>query len=186
MARKRSDPKCALCGARLGEQDWDRGTCHACRSPKGKVLELDIAIRASGDSPERIREWPEIRHLLRDRFGMTLSDEQLWQRCTDWLRAEVGLEPKQYLSLTLGEFRELLKSKARPSRIEVDSIRRKKKGKKADYRKTVRENELAKKWGKARECGEYKPDFARENGYNLADFQRLLNRVAKRESRSDK
>ena len=91
----------------LEEQDKDRGVCHDCLSPTGKLADLDIAIRASGDSPERIPEWPGIRHCLRKRFGHNLSGAELWERFTDLLRAEGRLQPNDYLRMPLYQVRDL-------------------------------------------------------------------------------
>jgi hypothetical protein len=110
MTDSSTQPSCAVCGGPLGERDVDRGTCHDCRSPAGKIADLDIAIRASGDSPERIRDWPVIRHLLRKRFGENRADLELWERCTDWLRAEGRLTPNDYLGLPLDYLQWLLEN----------------------------------------------------------------------------
>ena len=97
-----SPPHCIICGKVLEGSDRDRSSCHDCRSPLGKVTDLDIAIRSSGDSPERIREWPAIRHLLRDRFGNTIEEKELWIRCKDQLAAQ-GILPSEYLAWKLAE-----------------------------------------------------------------------------------
>jgi putative hemolysin len=110
MADSTASTVCALCGGPLDERDRDRGTCRDCRSPKGKIADLDIAIRASGDDPNRISDWPAIRHLLRRRFGEDRSDSKLWQRCTDWLRAEGRLAPNDYLPLPLNYLQWLLEN----------------------------------------------------------------------------
>lgn len=99
---------CALCGGPLDDHDLDRGACHDCRSSKGKVADLDIAIRASGDNPQRITDWPVIRHLLRRRFGEDRLDTELWERCTDWLRAEGGLTPNDYLAQPMSYLQSVL------------------------------------------------------------------------------
>ncbi len=49
-----------------------------------------------------------IRHLLRKRFGENRSDAELWERCTDWLRAEGRLTPNDYLPLPLNYLQWLL------------------------------------------------------------------------------
>ncbi|MEO8496269.1 MAG: hypothetical protein ABI614_14460, partial [Planctomycetota bacterium] len=108
MADSAASPACTLCGGPLDNRDIDSGTCHDCRSPRGKVADLDIAIRASGDDPERIRDWPIFRHLLRKRFGEDRSDTRLWERFTDWLRAERRLTPDGYLNLPLDDAIHLL------------------------------------------------------------------------------
>lgn len=112
MAGSTASMACALCGGLLDGDDigFGRDTCHACRSPQGKIADLGIAIRASGDSPARIKEWPAIRHLLRKRFGEDHSDVELWERCTDWLQAEGRLEPNAYLVLALDQLQRLLKN----------------------------------------------------------------------------
>lgn len=92
---------CTQCGGSLEDYERDRGTCHNCRSLDGKITDLDIAIRASDDLPERIELWPVIRHFLRKRFGENRSSGELWERCTDWLSAEVGLDANDYLPLPL-------------------------------------------------------------------------------------
>jgi hypothetical protein len=58
--------------------------------------------------------------------------------------------------------------------------------KKADDETVEREAQLAAEWERARDSGVgYKPAFARDKGMALDDFEVLLNRVAKRKSRSD-
>lgn len=94
-------PRCIVCGQPLQGRDRDRSTCHDCRSPKGKLADLDIAIRASGDSPDRLSEWPAIRHVLREKFGSEHSAETLWERFTDLLQAG-GITPNEYLVYPLG------------------------------------------------------------------------------------
>ena len=58
--------------------------------------------------------------------------------------------------------------------------------KKADYETVQREARLAADWGQARESGVYKPDFAKQNKMTPKKLNALLNRVAKRKTRSDK
>ena len=99
---------CIECGTPLPERDRERLTCHDCRSSTGKLAELDLAIRVSDDHPDRIPEWPRIRHLLRQRFGQERSESELWERSTDWLRAEFELGPNDYLRMPLPRFVELL------------------------------------------------------------------------------
>lgn len=82
--------RCLWCDEPLSARDrrYQHGVCHECRSPKGKLADLDIAIRAKGDSPERIgADWKAIRHLLRQEFGDRHSNEELWERFTDCLQA---------------------------------------------------------------------------------------------------
>jgi len=82
--------------------------CAKCLSRDGKVGDLDIAIRASGDSPERIPEWAKIRHFLRNRFGDSQSYAGLWERCVGWLQAEHNLLPEDYLRMSITELLNLL------------------------------------------------------------------------------
>jgi hypothetical protein len=58
--------------------------------------------------------------------------------------------------------------------------------KKADYKTEQRESQIAVDWKQARDRGAYKPDFARDKGMTPSEFQKLLNRVAKRKVRLDK
>ena len=94
------DHCCIECGKPITGDDANRQPCPECRSWIGKIGELDIAIR-SDDDPERLRYWPEVRYLLRKRFGQDFSDGDLWERCTDWLRGEHQLSPNQYLVLSV-------------------------------------------------------------------------------------
>jgi len=98
-------PCCVDCGRPLVKSDIDRSQCFACRSPKGKLADLDIAICASGDNPERIREWNKILYFLQERFGKKrFGDDHsvtaLWKRCRGWLQAKHGLDENDYLALT--------------------------------------------------------------------------------------
>mgnify|MGYP007073208500 FL=1 len=108
MSDSTASATCVLCGSPLDDHDLDRGTCHDCRSPKGKIADLDIAICASGDNPERIKDWPVIQHWLRERFGRDRTDADLWDRCTKWLIAEGRLTPEEHLRLPLSYFQFLL------------------------------------------------------------------------------
>ena len=57
---------------------------------------------------------------------------------------------------------------------------------KASYEKQQEEAALAKAWERARNDGVSKTAFARDNGYSLREYEKLLNRVAKRKARADK
>ena len=57
---------------------------------------------------------------------------------------------------------------------------------KAGYEKQQEDAALVEKWERAKENGVYKPKFAKDQGLTSQNFQKLLNRVAKRKSRSDK
>jgi hypothetical protein len=96
-------PCCIECGKPLDGEDSDRSQCHDCRTPRGKLADLDIAIRASGDSPDRIGDWPEIRHFLREKYGYGRSNVELWEFFTDWLFTEHRLEPNDYLGMPLDQ-----------------------------------------------------------------------------------
>lgn len=70
---------------------------------------------------------------------------------------------------------------------EPTTTNRKHRGRpKADYETIQRETKLVATWQRARDSGDYKADFAKDKGMNLKVFNRLLNRVARRKSRSDK
>jgi len=57
--------------------------------------------------------------------------------------------------------------------------------KKATYATVKREEKLAADWQQARESGTSKAVFAKDNEMNLKEFEKLLNRVRKRKTRSD-
>ncbi len=57
--------------------------------------------------------------------------------------------------------------------------------KKADYETVQREAKIKDKWDQAREASVYKPDFAKGIGMDVKQFDKLLGRVARRESRSE-
>lgn len=106
---------CRTCSKLIGDYDYDRSECHDCRSPQGKLADLDVAIKCEhrygneSDSPERIREWPTIRAYLRDRFGPDRTNMQLWEWMTDHLRV-LGWNEERWLRMRYGEFIDLLKS----------------------------------------------------------------------------
>ena len=58
--------------------------------------------------------------------------------------------------------------------------------KKASYETVQKEAKIADDWRQARESGILKAEFARGSGMTLKQLDALLNRVAKRKSRSDK
>jgi hypothetical protein len=91
------------------EMNMDHSSMH------GKVIDLDVAIRTSGDTPNRIGQWPRIRHFLRKRFDASASDSQLWERCTDWLQAEHGLMPDDFLAWPIDRLVEHLQTSAEPT-----------------------------------------------------------------------
>jgi hypothetical protein len=76
---------------------------------RGKLFDLDVAIRASGDTPDRIPEWPTIRHWLRKRFGDDLTDEQLWERFRGWIEAEKEMHPNTWLVMSYDDAIKILK-----------------------------------------------------------------------------
>jgi hypothetical protein len=107
-ANSDSGQYCIECGEPLTRRDRFLTTCPNCRSVVGKAADLDIAIRASGDDPDRIRAWSEIQYLLRKRFGENLSNEDLWQRLRQFLKTERGLESEDFLRLPLDQIKWLL------------------------------------------------------------------------------
>ena len=68
--------------------------------------------------------------------------------------------------------------------------RNRKKRKKVGHRRDTTaakqaEADLVAEWEKAREAKVYKPDFAREKGMTVKQFDRVLSRVKRRETRSN-
>ncbi len=100
---------CITCSKLIGDFDYDPSECHDCRSQLGKLLDVKVAIHASGDSPDRIPEWKMIRALLRDAFGSDRTIEELWERMEDRLRVN-GWDEERWLRTKYGDFIELLKS----------------------------------------------------------------------------
>lgn len=62
---------------------------------------------------------------------------------------------------------------------------RKQNGTKRDYDAQVRDKEIFDDWQRARESGVLKADFARDRNLSIDNLKKLINRVAKRKSRSD-
>ena len=103
-------PTCLSCDEPLrGYERGIGGWCRKCWSHTGKLGDLDVAIRASGDGPDRISEWPSIRHLLRERFGQDRSDTDLWERFCGFLQGDWKLSAGDYLKLPLSSISYLLK-----------------------------------------------------------------------------
>ena len=174
---------CAECGKALEGRDRDRSTCNECRSLRGKVAELEVAIRASGDSPDRLKEWPKIRHLLRQRYGVSLDDAELLQRCKDHLAAE-GIPGEVYLKWRYDRFVAWLGES--PIGSEKARVARRRGGrKKADFATEQKEAKLAADWQRARDAGRYKAEFAKERGMTGRQLDSLLDRVRKRKRPSE-
>lgn len=111
------------CNQILDERNRDRTECHACRSPEGKVADIDIAIRASGDDPERIEGFAVMRHCLRKRFSAQGEPEdihQLWQRCKDWIFAEKALSEEELLRLSQSQLLSWLKDEQPNGRTKTN------------------------------------------------------------------
>jgi hypothetical protein len=104
---------CVTCSKLIGDYDYDRSECHDCRSPQGKLADLEVAIKCQqlygNDDPERIQEWATIRAYLRDKFGPDRTNMQLWEWMTDHLRV-LGWNEDKWLRMKYGDFIELLKS----------------------------------------------------------------------------
>ena len=101
---------CSNCKRVLDGYDYDRAWCHDCSSNEGKLLDLYVAIHASGDSPDRIKEWPTIRALLRDEFGMNCTNEQLWEYMRDRIEVNLGWDNQTILKTKYADIVQRLKS----------------------------------------------------------------------------
>jgi hypothetical protein len=89
MSDEENKPRCVTCDCILEGSEQTQGQCHNCRSPVGKIADLDIAIRSPGDKPSRIDGWIEIRYWLEQRFAKPLEkvgSKLLWRRFRDWAR----------------------------------------------------------------------------------------------------
>lgn len=187
MPKATKSKNCQLCGGDLSLEDreGERGACHACRSPKGKLADLDTAIRASGDTPERISEWAKIRHHLRQRFGLDLEYKEQWQRFKDWLHAEVGLDAESIARLPLERVIVLLRDGIKGSH-KAESKPKKRGRPKADYDTEQQEMKILEEWEKAREAGVYQSQFAKDKGMSHKELMRLLDRRRRQIAREDK
>jgi len=112
MAESSENSLCNSCGRPLDEKDIrdQRGDCHKCRSPWGKLAEIELAICGEGDDPIRIPQYRSIFYWLSERFGQALSELALWGRFTDHLREKLGLSPNDYLRLVMDRVVDLLAS----------------------------------------------------------------------------
>ncbi|MCA9109321.1 MAG: hypothetical protein KDA52_05210 [Planctomycetaceae bacterium] len=113
-AAKKDDPhhrSCRVCGVELDESANPGEMCPTCyedRSPMGKLADLDIAIRASGDTATRIPGWRRILGALRRRFGNEMDIEEMWTRFKDSLEDIHDLTPNEYLRLPLNQIHDLV------------------------------------------------------------------------------
>ncbi|NMC18810.1 MAG: hypothetical protein GYA33_00165 [Thermogutta sp.] len=82
---------------------------------RGLVFDLDVAIRATGDDPGRIREWPKLRYLLSERFPAGRDDAERWRLCRGWLESKHRLTWGEILRLPIPALVELLEAEGRPS-----------------------------------------------------------------------
>lgn len=142
--------------------------CYECRSPSGKLADLRIAIEATGDTPDRILEWPKIRYLLRKRYGADHSDEELWELFRDWLIFELGLIPDEYLHLRLSDVIRLLQDDFEPDELKKLADGLKTPGRKVyettpNGRPSVTDSDV-----KTYEESQEKDHTNRESGENLA------------------
>jgi hypothetical protein len=89
--------------------------------------------------------------------------------------AEISAGPNSARSTERGE-----------GRANTDSTPKRRGRKKADDATIQCEAALAAEWERARDAGAYKPQFAKDNGLTVSKLDALLDRVAKRNQRSDK
>ena len=105
---------CCWCNRVLNGYDYDRSTCHDCRSNQGKLIDLCVAIHAeenTGQSPEElIKEWNTIRALLRVEFGFDKSNIQLWECLRDRMEAGLGWDNQKIFQTNYGELIEWLRT----------------------------------------------------------------------------
>lgn len=105
------------------------------------------------------------------------KEQQSWREFTNALiRAEKAIQPK-LSSLMVTDS---------PDTHAQDSNRRQRGRQKADYATEQKERQLYLDWRRARDQGILKDTFAADNGMTVKDFDRLLDRVSKRERRADK
>jgi hypothetical protein len=99
------------------------------------------------------------------------------------LTSDVRKEERTRLRLTeLGELTAAKLALAREAPVAADKTQRR--GRKAAPETEQKDEEqLARDWEKAHETGVSKVDFANDKGKKLVDFDRILDRVAKRKKR---
>jgi hypothetical protein len=164
----------------------------------GSVAETSLADQA-GDvlTPSRLAKWCQgciedltpsvawrkrnpraekcVTDLVQGLIGLRLGDEakSIRIRRHRSTQAAIGL---------LSEWRDRLQNMGtEQDRTTVGNKRRGRK--KASDESIQRDNRLADEWARAKGNKVYKADFARDNKFTLNDFDRLLNRVARRKKR---
>lgn len=93
---------CWNCSCRI-----DSGTtCKECQRREGKMIALQIAINQ--DNVERIEEWPQLRALLKSKFGFDKDVHALWENMIDWLFINNGLDENDVINLRIADVPKLL------------------------------------------------------------------------------
>lgn len=168
--------------AALGKlRDWLVATCGLTReqvqvAPRTRLVELlKAALREPPKSSTPAPVGSSSAHALAAMFGGSV--EGSWGNETPPIMPTVVPVSPQPAAESKAETSELADGKA---------AKPKRRGrKKADYKTELKEAALAADWQRARDAGAYKGDFARERGLTVAEFDKLLTRVRKRNSRAE-
>ena len=100
-----------------------------------------------------------------------------------FLQSKQNISHKNALDLSVEEAIAFL---ANGGKNNTTTSRKRRGRRKASYEKQKEEAALAKAWERSRDDSVSKTAFARDNDYSLREFEKLLNRVAKRKARADK
>jgi hypothetical protein len=102
---------CARCGGRLSDDDraWRQGWCEDCRSPTGKVSELDVAFRTEtrsydqfGRDPlDRFAEWPAISTYICNKYSVNRVELTHWDRFLKEFQTEHKISRESLLAMRL-------------------------------------------------------------------------------------
>jgi len=101
MSHEENERRCHTCNTILVGRDRDRSQCYECRTPVGKIAELEIAIYSPEDTPNRIDGWSEIRNCLEQRFAkpfQKVSVKLLWRRFRDWALFTRKISNEEFLA----------------------------------------------------------------------------------------
>jgi hypothetical protein len=174
--------------------------CHKCRSFKGKVVELDIAIKTTprefdqfGEDPldSKFPQWAAISTFIFELCHCNWVTIIEWNRFKKWFMVEFDVQLKGLLSSTLNHLAEFLTALRRNEARKTDPIpstpvqptetRRKRRGrpKRTDVNGDER---LCEQWDEGKKNGKYLryEDMAKEIGNPADEIQKAIDRHRKR------
>jgi hypothetical protein len=101
---------CPRCGRPLEEVDraWMSGLCGDCRTGRGTMLELDVAVRTrqpnsvdrrGGDRLDRFPDWVRFKTFIFGKFGKFLIDKEIWNDFSKWFECNYSKNHDEFLSM---------------------------------------------------------------------------------------